>query len=118
MDKLLVLVLGLFLIFSGDLEFQSGKNHDFGRIRMNAEVSHDFEFTNKGKQIIKILNVTTTCGCTVVDYPKEIKPGASAVITAGYAAGSVPGVFKKYITVFTSGQEEFVKLTVKGEITF
>jgi hypothetical protein len=29
---------------------------------------------------------------------------------------SVPGVFKKYITVFTTGKDEFIKLTIHGEV--
>lgn len=111
----LLLFLG-FMFVTSEFEFKDGKIHDFGKVKVNSEVTYDFEFKNTSRETIRILNLTTTCGCTVADYPKEVKSGEVAKIKAKYTSGSSLGVFKKYITVFTSGKEEFIKLTIQGQI--
>lgn len=116
MKSVILLLFWGFVFVISEFEFKDGKIHDFGKVKVNSEVTYDFEFKNTSKEMIRILNLTTTCGCTVADYPKEVKAGEVAKIKAKYNSGGSPGVFKKYITVFTTGKEEFIKLTIHGEV--
>ena len=45
--------------------------HDFGEIKQNVEVQTSFNFKNTGKVPLVITNATSSCGCTVPEYPKE-----------------------------------------------
>ena len=61
--------------------------HNFGDIMLDSgPVSCTFNLTNKGSKPVVIYNVTTTCGCTDVEWTREpIRAGAPerfATITA------------------------------------
>src|SRR5215204_6765023 len=54
---------------------------NFGTIKQGESITHNFEFTNTGKEPLIISNAAGSCGCTVPEWPKEpIAPGAKAVI--------------------------------------
>ena len=56
--------------------------YDFGTIQEDGgSVSHDFRFTNTGSEALVVVDVRTTCGCTVPQYPHEpIAPGQEGFI--------------------------------------
>jgi hypothetical protein len=90
--------------------------HDFGKIRLNVPVTHEFRFTNTGDGPLIISSVQASCGCTVADYSKDpIAPGAEGYVKATYNAAR-PGVFSKTITVTANSEESVVKLIIKGEV--
>ena len=78
-----------------------------------------FKFKNVGNAKLVINNVTTSCGCTVADYPKDfIAPGASGVITVRYdGKGKFPGRFRKGINVFTNNGKDVTRLYIEGVMT-
>ena len=45
--------------------------HDFGEIKQNVKVETSFVFKNTGKVPLVISNASSSCGCTVPEYPKE-----------------------------------------------
>lgn len=51
--------------------------HDFGQIAQGAPQETVFTFTNTGDAPLIITNATSSCGCTIPDYPKNtpIAPG-------------------------------------------
>ncbi|MEJ2163831.1 MAG: DUF1573 domain-containing protein, partial [Robiginitalea sp.] len=53
------------------------REFDFGTIEQNTPQEHTFTFTNTGEAPLIITNATSSCGCTVPDYPKNvpIQPG-------------------------------------------
>ena len=59
---------------------------DFGTIReTDGRVSHTFTGVNRGDSPLVILDVVTTCGCTVPDFSKKpILPGEKTQITVTY----------------------------------
>jgi len=58
---------------------------DFGEIEEGEKVTHEFKFTNTGKEPLVISKAQGSCGCTVPDWPKEpIAAGADAVIKVQY----------------------------------
>jgi hypothetical protein len=89
--------------------------HDFGKIKVNKPVTHEFRFTNSGDAPLVISSVQASCGCTVTDYSKDpIAPGAEGFVKATYNAAKV-GVFSKTVTVNANAAESVVQLTIKGE---
>jgi hypothetical protein len=90
--------------------------HDFGKIKANTPVAHEFRFTNSGDAPLVISSVQASCGCTVTDYSRDpIAPGAEGYVKATYDAAKV-GVFTKTVTVSANAEESVVKLTIKGEV--
>lgn len=53
---------------------------DFGTIKRGEKREGSFEFTNTGKEDIKI-DLVSACECTTTEYPRRpIKPGETAAI--------------------------------------
>ena len=89
---------------------------DFGKIKVNKPVTHEFSFINAGNAPLVITSVQASCGCTVAKYSKDaIAPGSSGYVTATYNAARV-GVFTKTVTVNANTGSGAVVLTVKGEV--
>ena len=61
-----------------------------------------FKYENKGTTPVRIVNVRTSCGCTVANYEKdEIAPGEKGEIAATFKIGNRTGVQQKVVTVET-----------------
>ena len=89
---------------------------DFGKIKVNKPVTHEFSFINAGDAPLVISSVQASCGCAVAKYSKDpIGPGSSGYVTATYNAARI-GVFTKTITVNANTGASAVVLTVKGEV--
>lgn len=58
----------------------SESRFDFGTIQQGDKVAHDFMLSNEGKSTLFLRNVKTSCGCTAVEYDKEIAPGESTTL--------------------------------------
>lgn len=90
--------------------------YDFGKIKLNTPVTHEFRFTNSGDAPLVISSVQASCGCTVTAYSKEpIPPGAEGYVKATYNGAKV-GVFTKSVTVNANAEETVVQLMIKGEV--
>lgn len=90
--------------------------YDFGKIKLNTPVTHEFRFTNSGDAPLVISSVQASCGCTVTDYSKEpIPPGTEGYVKATYDAAKI-GVFTKSVTVNANAEDRVVQLMIKGEV--
>jgi len=90
--------------------------YDFGIIKKDVPVEHEFEFTNKGSEPLLISSVKASCGCTVTEYTTEqIPAGGKGYIKATYNAAKV-GVFTKSVTVTANTESGSVQLFIKGEV--
>ncbi|MGC3988677.1 MAG: DUF1573 domain-containing protein [Chthoniobacteraceae bacterium] len=80
---------------------------DAQQVEVKAEagqeiVKVEFKFQNVGKTIIKLGEVSTSCGCTVAEPSKEVfLPGEKGTITANYTTGDHTGWQQKEINVET-----------------
>ena len=64
-----------------------------------------------------ILDVVTTCGCTVPDFSKKpILPGEKTQITVTYDPANRPGSFTKELWVYSSEKRKIATLTVQGSV--
>jgi hypothetical protein len=89
--------------------------HDYGTIYKNDNGVCTFTFTNVGKADLQLTNVTSTCGCTVPEWPKEpVPPKQSATIKVSYNTANV-GTINKSIFV-DSNTEERITLQIKGAV--
>ena len=89
---------------------------DFGKIKVNKPVTHEFSFVNAGDAPLVITSVKASCGCTVTKYSKDpISPGSTGFVTATYDASKL-GVFTKTVSVNANTDGGAVLLTIKGEV--
>lgn len=73
----------------------------------------EFVFTNTGKDPLVLSNVQPSCGCTIVEKPKEpILKGKKGFIKGTFNASS-PGTFTKNVTVYSNAKTSVVYLTFK-----
>lgn len=105
------------LVTAADATFTWNETvYDFGKIKLNESVSHEFTFTNSGDEPLVIASVKASCGCTVTEYTKEpIPAGGKGYVKATYNAAKA-GVFSKTVTITANTSEDSVLLTIKGEV--
>jgi hypothetical protein len=74
--------------------------HDFGTIEQGTPQETVFTFTNTGNGPLIITDATSSCGCTVPEYPKNtpVAPGASGQMVVKFN-GSGQNQVTKTITV-------------------
>jgi hypothetical protein len=91
--------------------------HDFGNIVAGEKITHAFKFTNTGDADLLIVNVSTSCGCTVSEFPKEpIKPGKSGVIKLTFDSRGREGYQNKTATIETNTEPNKVFLRLKATV--
>ena len=87
---------------------------DYGKIVQSSNGVRKFKFRNVGKSDLLISSISSTCGCTVPNYPKEaILPGGTGEIEIKYDT-NILGGFSKMITVFSNASEPQKILRLKG----
>lgn len=92
---------------------------DFGTIpETDGRVSHTFTGENRGDKPVVILDVVTTCGCTVPEFTKRpIRPGEKTTVKVTYDPTNRPGAFTKELGVYSSERRKIATLTVHGTVT-
>ena len=90
--------------------------HNFGDVLIyDGPVSCTFTIKNTGNKPVVIYNVTSTCGCTGVDWTKEpIRPGKTGTVSATYSNDEGPYPFDKSLTMYLSDIKKPVILKLRG----
>ena len=98
--------------------FFNNPDFNFGQIYKGQKVEHIYKFENRGKDILKIKKVKTSCGCTAAILTnKTIQPGETGEIKATFSSGSASGNIKKSITVSSNDPDTpKYRLTISGKI--
>jgi len=90
--------------------------HNYGDIYKGDNGVCHFEFTNTGKANLQLTNVSSSCGCTVPAWPKEIiAPGQSASIKVSYDTKRVGGINKSVYVDSNTGER--VTLSIRGNVS-
>ena len=90
--------------------------YDFGTIDSRGNAVHYFVFSNTGRVPLVILNVRTSCGCTVPTWPKAPEAtNARDSLRVEYNT-KVKGTFNKIITVQSNAENAAVELKIKGTV--
>ena len=90
--------------------------HNFGDIiHKSGPVSCTFTLKNTGNKPAVIYNVTSTCGCTNVDWTREpIRPGESGKISVTYSNDEGAYPFDKTLTTYISDVQKPLLLKIRG----
>jgi hypothetical protein len=86
---------------------------DFGDIYQGDKVTHIFKFENTGTEPLILSNVSTTCGCTAPNWPRDpIAPGKTGELTVTFNSAGKLGLQNKVITIFSNAvnSQERVKI--------
>ena len=98
------------------IEFEKTE-HDFGKVLQGEVVTYSFHFTNTGNAPLLISNVSTSCGCTVGDYPHTpIAPGEGGVIKATYNSKGHHGMQNRSLTVVANTMPNRTMLHLKAMV--
>lgn len=91
---------------------------DFGRIAPGAKNVCEFKFCNKGDGVLKITNVSKTCGCTPFTLEKKnYAPGECGTLKVKYNADKGHGSRARKLYVYSNDPaNKKVQLTIKAVI--
>ena len=84
-----------------------------GRVGYLQPVTATFELKNKGRRRLVIESVKPDCGCTAVEFPKEVGAGDDFTIKMTYDARQL-GHFYKMAAIKSNGSQTPVYLTMRG----
>jgi len=89
---------------------------DFGRLQIGEPTSQVVKVTNTGTSALIIQGVTTSCGCTEVEYSEEpIRLGQIRELEVRYTPDE-KGYFNKTVSVYTNAAEAPFKIKVRGVV--
>ena len=116
-----IVVWGALLLLTVGVQAQlvfEPSSHDFGTVReVDGPVSHTFTGVNRGDEPVVLLDVVTSCGCTVPEFSrKPVLPGAATRVTVTYDPANRPGMFSKELGVYSSDRRKIATLTVSGKV--
>ena len=113
--KLLFLCFALIpsAAFAQKLEITS-QMIECGRTGYQQPVTATFELKNKGRKLT-IESVHPDCGCTTVNYPREVGAGEKFTISMTYDARQL-GHFQKSAALMVKGGKKPVYLTMRGVV--
>ncbi|MFK5890862.1 MAG: DUF1573 domain-containing protein [Flavobacteriaceae bacterium] len=87
---------------------------DYGTIKQGSDGYRTFVFTNTGDAPIIVSQVTSSCGCTIPEKPKEpIMPGEKGSLKVHYDTNRV-GPFQKNIRITSNAKPTVVEIHIKG----
>jgi hypothetical protein len=75
---------------------------DFGTVPKGEKIDWSFEVKNTGNSDLEILAAKPTCGCTVADFTKVIKPGETGKVTAHVDTTNFAGPISKAVSLETN----------------
>lgn len=91
--------------------------YDFGTIFEGDIATRDFEFTNTGTAPLLILKATSTCGCTIPEWPKKpVQPDSSSYIRVKFNSLHKQGGQRKVVTIFANTIPNTSTVTIKGNV--
>ena len=78
-------------------------SYDFGTIEQGSVATHDFVISNSGGDLLKISNVSASCGCTAAKPEKqELAPGESTNLKVSFNSTGRQGRQHKTIRIYSN----------------
>ncbi|EJX04551.1 secreted protein containing DUF1573 [gut metagenome] len=120
--KSIILMIGLLLGTSLSVDAQpkaafDKTTHEFGMILWKNPATATFKVKNDGDKPLVISNVTSSCGCTAVEWTQSpIAPGETGYVSSTYDAKTI-GRFQKSVGIYCNAATRPIYLVVKGEVT-
>ncbi len=116
--QFIILSFSLFAQLIGPKISVQSAEHNFGDIKLGDQVSHSFTISNSGGDILKILDVRASCGCTAAQPDKkELKPGESTQIKVIFnSKGRVGPQLKTVYVTSNDPERKEVHLSIRCNI--
>jgi hypothetical protein len=90
-------------------------SYEFGAVEEGAIVEHSFRFRNDGEYPLILNNISSSCGCTTPEWPKEpIGPKETSSIKVRFDTKHKSGPQVKTITVYANTEPAYAELRLKG----
>ena len=90
---------------------------DFGAIKANTKVEHDFRFKNTGTVPLKITYAKASCGCTTPAWSQEpIAPGAEGFVRISFDSTGKVGPQTKTVSIWHNGNPITKVLRFTGNV--
>ena len=91
---------------------------DFGDIEeADGPVSHTFRFMNISNNPIQIDNISTSCGCTTVQYSVEpVNPGDQGEITVVFDPARAQGRVLREVEVLTRDRRNYADIMITANV--
>lgn len=75
----------------------------FSAAKTGSVLKHTYKIKNTGTADLLILNVVSSCGCTVAEYTKKfIKPNHIGYVSILFSTHNKKGIYRKTVDVFTN----------------
>lgn len=108
-------ILDLNQLLKSSIEIKN-KSVNIGNIKQGKIATVDFEIKNISKNSIKIYSVTSTCGCTIVEYPKQILANQNIIIKATFNSSGFIGPVKKDLVLITNDPLKYYKMELLARV--
>ncbi len=91
--------------------------YDFGNLTEGEKVAFTFKFKNTGTADLLILDVYSSCGCTIPNFDKKpVIPGDEGKIEVIFDSANRSGLQNKTITIKTNTQQSEKSLWIKANV--
>ena len=91
---------------------------DIGSVRSGEVVKYDARLRNTGTGPLVIKDISTSCGCTSVEYEKQpIAAGAEGAFSFRFDSRGMYGMQMKLIEIETNASPHPYKVMVRAEVT-
>ena len=96
----------------------SSEEWNFGELLLRQKLSTDIVIKNVGRSPLEIEGIRSTCDCVLIgEYPEQIAPGDSAILTITYIADAV-GEQKKTVYIETNDKENsLLSFKIRGVVS-
>jgi len=123
----LVLLTGALVVAAAGTAAQRGKTksgprmeiepeeHDFGDVRQDQELVHEFTVSNVGTEDLEIQRIATSCGCTAaIAASRVVKPGGTTTLRVTLETRKYKGVINRSISVASNDPARVRTVRVKA----
>jgi len=89
---------------------------DFGKVKEGKVLKHAFILKNESKNVLEIIGVHTSCGCTVSRVKKSrLSPGESTTLDVEFDSKGYSGPTQQYVYLNTDSLDASIPLSINGE---
>lgn len=107
LSMIIVISVAAFAQLVGPKASAQITEYNFGDIKQGDVVSYDFKIMNNGGDVLKIIDVRASCGCTAAQPDKkELKPGETTTIKVTFNSKGRKGAQIKTVRVITNDPEK------------
>jgi hypothetical protein len=105
-----------FVSYAAAVKPQDPYFWDFGQVKQNLVLAHEFTFKNSTDKTLNITGLNTSCGCTVSETTrKTLAPGESTQVKVQFNSKGYKGKAQQFVYVNTDNQENPVlKFTIEA----